>query len=212
MSSTAVESWFDDAVRSGAPSAAFKNIGDFVLGEIVDQYQIEATDFATGEILKDKKTGETIMQLVIVLQTNLRNWDGVAKVPLTDPSDRNSAPKDASLDDGKRAIYVRKYTNIHAAIGKAVAAANGRPGPVRNGGTLGVEFFKDEDRGKGNPLKHYRAKYTPPAEGSDFFGGAETKAAPAAQSAPAQQQSAPAQQDPWATSGQGAERTSEPPF
>jgi len=223
LSNTAVESFFDDAVRSGAPSASFKNIGDFVIGEVVDQYQIEATDFATGEVLKDKKTGETIMQLVIVLQTELRNWDRVAKIPKVDSNDRNSADKPASEDDGKRAIYVKKYTNIHAAIGGAVVAATGQKGPVRNGGTLGVEFFKDEDRGKGNPLKHYRAKYTAPvpaaASANGFFDGAassvgnqepQQSSQPASQPAP--QQHRPAQQDPWASQPASSERTSEPPF
>ena len=216
MSDTAVESFFDDAVRSGAPSAAFKNIGDFVLGEVVDQYQIEATDFATGEVIKDKKTGATVMQLVIVVQTDLRNWDQVAKIPKVDKDDRNSANKPGSEDDGKRAIYVRKFTNIHAAIGGAVLAATGQKGPVRNGGTLGVEFFKDEDRGKGNPLKHYRAKYTPPKPASSsngfFDGAASSEQAPAQrqpQADPSTTEAAGSRQDPWSGAN---ERASEPPF
>lgn len=202
MTDTTTESFFDDAVRSGAPSGKFSAVGDVISGEIVEQYTVDAIKFGTDEVEKDKQ-GNPIKQLVIVLQTNLRNWEKVARIPKVDPTDRNSADKPASEDDGKRAIYVKKYTNLHAAIGKAVASATGKAGPVRNGGKLAVKFFDTEDRGKGNPLKKYQARYEAPADG-DFF---------SAPSEPAPQQSAPPAQDPW--SGQpvgGGNSVEEPPF
>lgn len=188
---------------TGAPSAKLKDQDDFALGEIVDQFMVEATEFATGNVKKDKKTGETIFQLVIVLQTESRNWENVAKVPLKDKDDKASGPKDAAEDDGRRAVYVEPWTNIHAAIGKAVIEGTGEKGPVLNGGTLGVKVVELRDTGKGNPLKVHAAKYTPPAPkaASDaFFDQTAQQAAPAAEAAPAAPaQAAPAQEAPAAT-------------
>lgn len=205
---------------SGAPSAKLKDQDDFVIGEIVDQFMVEATDFSTKKPKVDSKTGKTIMQLVVVLQTDLSNWDGVARIPLVDKDDRNSGEKPASEDDGRRAVYVEPWTNIHAAIGKAVIEATGEKGPLKNGGTLGVKVTELRDTGKGNPLKVHAAKYTAPAASTPdqgFFNEtaaaapATEQAAPAPQSAP-QQEAAPAapaaQTDPWT----GAPATSKPPF
>jgi hypothetical protein len=199
---------------SGAPSAKLKDLNDGVIGEIVDQFMTEATEFATGEVKRDKKTNEVIMQLVVILQTDLRNWQGVARVPLKDKDDKQSGPKDPSEDDGKRAVYIEPWTNIHAAVGKAIVEGTGEKGPLRNGGRFGVKVIDLKDTGKGNPLKVHQALYQPPAaSGGDFFGEAKTAGGSgdaSVQSQPAQQvqqqapQSAPAQQapaqgDPWAT-------------
>ena len=59
---------------SGAPSALLKNVNDGVIGEIVDQFMAPATEFATGKQKTDLKTGAPIEQLVVILQTDLRNW------------------------------------------------------------------------------------------------------------------------------------------
>lgn len=197
---------------SGAPSAKLKDAGDFVHGEIVDQFMIEATDFSTKKPKVDTKTGKTIMQLVVVVQTENRGWANVAKVPVVDKDDPRSPQKDPSEDDGRRAVYVEPWTNIHAAVGKARQEAHdGAKGPLANGGTLGVQITELKDTGKGNPLKIHRAKYVPPAASTPdagFFN--ETASAPAAPT----QQPAPAavpQTDPWATPGAPAS-TEEPPF
>lgn len=210
---------------SGAPSAKLKDLDDFAYGEIVDQFMVEATDFSTKEVKKDKKTGETIYQLVIVLQTESRNWENVAKVPLKDKDDRSSGPKDLSEDDGRRAVYVEPWTNIHAAIGKAVIEGTGEKGPVLNGGTLGVKIVELRDTGKGNPLKIHAAKYVPPAPkaASETFFQETAQTAPAQEAAPAAtqpaaaptpvQEAAPAAPapagDPWGTP---APSGGKPPF
>jgi hypothetical protein len=199
---------------SGAPSAKLKDLEDFVHGEIVDQFMVPATEFATGEVKKDKKTGKQIDQLVVILQTESRNWDKVARVPLKDKDDKSSGPKDPSEDDGKRAVYVEPWTNIHAAIGKAVEEGTGAKGPLRNGGTLGVQIIELKDTGKGNPLKVHRAKYVAPVAASpsaEFFGDAQSAPAEPAAEAPQTPPAAPATpppSDPWATPATG----SKPPF
>lgn len=202
------DSYFDDSVRSGAPSSRLHDIGDWVRGEIVDQFLVPLTDFATGKVKTDRD-GNELQQLVVVLQTEERNWANVARVPTVDRNDKRSPQKDPSLDDGKRAVYVPKYTNIHAAIGRAVEAGTGKVGPVRNGGTLAVKVDDLEDTGKGNPKRVFVAKYEPPAQSSktdDFFGGQQS--APAQETPPPAQK--PAGQDPWASSSQSAPAQGDP--
>lgn len=207
MTDQAVEGWFDDAERKGAPSAKLRDKGDWVKGEVVDQFTIDYVPFGKTEPLRDERTNEIVKQLVIVLQTDKRNWDGVSKIP-TDGDDK---PKPAEVDDGKRAVYVRKYTNIYGAFGEALKAAAEKAGhkvQVQNGGVLGVQVYDLQDVGKGNPLKLHRIKYEPPAPTSDgdgFFEGSSTGTSEQA-SQPAQQ-SAPAQ-DPWS----GATTQEDPPF
>jgi hypothetical protein len=218
------ENFFDNTGGgSGAPSAKLKELDDFVFGEIVDQFMVEATEFATGEIKKDKKTGAVIYQLVVILQTDNRNWANVAKVPLKDKDDKSSGPKDPSEDDGKRAVYIEPWTNIHAAVGAAVVEATGEKGPIRNGGKLGVKIIELRDTGKGNPLKVHQAKYVAPvaqAASDTFFDQTSSQSAPANE-APAQSQAAPAEQkqpqpeDPWASStpaAGSAPAKDKPPF
>lgn len=172
MSDNETDGFFDDGVREGSPSAKFSEVGDSVKGEIVDKYSMDYIPFGKKEVLVDERTGQPVKQLVIVLQTELRDWEGVSKVP-TD-ADGNKLPADK--DTGRRAIYARKGTNIYSALAKSIAAAlpaGEKPGkhPLI-GGTFGVQFYDSEDTGKGNDLKKFRAKYVAPvktAGGDSFF-------------------------------------------
>lgn len=217
MSNPSVEGFFDNTGGgAGAPSAALKVVDDFIYGEVVDQALVDAKKFGTDEIERDKYTNEPIKQLAVILQTDNRNWVGVSKVP----TDENGNQKAASEDDGRRAVYIKPFTNIHAAVGDAIVAANGAKGPIQNGAKLGIKVVELKDTGKGNPLKIHQAKYeAPTASGGDFFGASNTAAPaeqpPAQQAPPAQQQAAPAapaapQQDPW--TGQAAGQGDKPPF
>lgn len=202
--------FFDNAGGgAGAPSASLKNVNDNVTGEIVEMFKKDYVPFGKTEPEKDESEPDgKRKQLVIILQTALRNWQGVSKVPKVDPADPNSAEKAPSEDDGKRAIYVPNRSNLQYAIGKAVTAA-GSGVKFSTGGQLGVRIFNLKDTGKGNPLKEHEARYVAPSAGDGFFGGQPQQSAPAPQqsappapqqSAPApQQQSAPPQGDPWAT-------------
>lgn len=206
---------------TGAPTAVLKNVGDFVHGEVVKMFKRDYVAFGQKEPEK-KADGSTKQQLVIVVQTDLRNWANVVRVPKVDFSDPNSPEKAPSEDDGTRAIYVPESSNIQFAIGRAVQVAQAK---FEVGGTLGVKVENLKDTGKGNPLKEHAAVYTakPAQTGAEFFGGQAQEAAPAAQ-APAQQapaapaqQAAPAaaapasQQDPWATTAPAAAGQA-PPF
>lgn len=226
MSNTTVEGFFDNTGGGvGAPSAKLSKIDDFVYGEVVDQALVDKKKFGSDEIERDKKTNEPIKQLVVILQTDQRNWANVAKVP----TNEDGSAKAASEDDGRRAIYVAPFTNIHAAIGDAIIAATGAKGPILNGATLGVKVVDLKDTGKGNPLKIHQAKYEAPApkpaSDNGFFGDGNTQGqqaqpvdqaatqVPPTTTAVTEQPAAPAatpQVDPW--TGQAASQGDGPPF
>lgn len=211
-----VDGFFDNVGGgAGAPSAKLKDVNDFVQGTIESQRIVDYIPFGKTdpEVNKD---GSVRKQLVVILQTELRGWQGVSKIPVVDrdvPLNQQVA-KDPSEDDGRRAIYLPQWSNIQGAVAAAVRETNGgKPGPLRDGGTLGVKVSNLKDTGKGNPLKEHAAVYTPPAASDGFFGGGEQAApaaqAPAEQPAPQAQQAAPAAQaDPWT----GAPAASAPPF
>ncbi len=209
-----VDGFFDNVGGGGSPSAVLKAVDDFVIGEIVDQRVVDHIPF--GETEPDKnKDGSIRKQLVVTLQTDLRNWQGVSKIPLVDKDDASKGTRPPEEDDGKRAVYLPQWSNIQSAVAEATKPHNGgKPGPLRNGGKLGIKVTEHKDTGKGNALKIHAAQYVPPAESAGFFDQSQT-----AQSAPAPQQQAPAtspaptptpapQQDPWAV----GQPTKQPPF
>lgn len=162
-----IDGYFDETDRKGAPSALLKKVGDFVQGEIVAAQQRAKTKFGTNEVeLNDD--GSERKQLVIILQTEYRNWEKVAKVPTA----KDGSPRPASEDEGLRAVYVPKYTNIFQALGDAIHAAGEKNIAVRQGdavgtgGWFGIKITELEDTGKGNPLKKHAAKYKAPEKTS----------------------------------------------
>lgn len=178
MTASSVEGFFDNSVRSSAPSIKLSQPNDGVIGEIVDQFKVEKKEFGKDVVERDRN-GNPIFQLVVILQTELRNWQRVAKIPLVDPTDKSKGEKAATEDDGKRAVYIAPFTNLHAAIGRATAVNNGgRPTDLRNGSRLGVKVLRLEDTGKGNPKKVYEAVYEPATQSAGFF---EAQSQPAAQ-------------------------------
>jgi hypothetical protein len=169
--SNETDGFLDDGVREMSPSAKFSDIGDSVKGEVVDKYTVEYIPFGKKDVEIDDRTGEPVKQLVVVLQTDQRDWEGVSKVPV----DKDSGVKlPGSKDTGRRAVYARKGTNIYSALAKSVAAtlpAGEKPGrhPLI-GSKFGIQFFEEEDTGKGNPLKKFRAKYElPVSTGGDTW-------------------------------------------
>lgn len=212
MTSNSTETDFFDGVGggSGAPSPHLKNINDTLVGEIVDMYKRDFIPFGKKEPEK-REDGTTKQQLVIILQTQHRNWENVNKVPDVDPNDPSKGQKPPSEDDGKRALYVPESKDIQFAIGRAATEAKARPAI---GGTLAVKIFDLKPTDFGNMQKKHVVRYTPPSAGAAFF--SEAPAAPA-QQAPvqqAQQAEAPAAPatpapsapagDPWATQAPAA--------
>lgn len=206
--SDSTEDFFDNIGGAGAPSIKLSDVNDGVIGTIETQFKTEAKEFGTDNVKRDRKTNEPIMQLVVILQTEFRNWDRVAKKPLVDKDDKSKGFKPDSEDDGRRALYIEPWTNLHAAVGKAIVEGTGSKGPLRDGGKLGVKITELKDTGKGNPLKVFSAVYEPPAaSGGDFFGEAKTQGGSGDASASAPAASQP-QSDPWGTPAP----ESKPPF
>src|SRR5687768_5474607 len=89
----------DDLIHgSGLPYCKFNNVGDSVTGKVIKADPRQAVDFKTGEP-KFFKDNSPIMELVITLQTDLR-----------DPTIED--------DDGKRVLYAgnRMLKAIKAAV------------------------------------------------------------------------------------------------
>lgn len=205
---------------SGAPSPQLQNVGDGVIGTIVEMFKRDYVPYENRKTKEParKDDGTAVQQLVIVLQTDHRGWQNVSKVPKVDPSDANSAEKDPSEDDGKRAVYVPERKNIQFAIGHAVTTAGSKPVV---GGRLGVKIVELRDTGQGKPMKVHEAVYQAPQASDGFFPDAQQAQAPAQEAAPAQEQAAPAapapaqqpaaQQDPWATSAPATGGAAKPP-
>ncbi|WEW73713.1 hypothetical protein Nanz197_66 [Mycobacterium phage Nanz197] len=135
---------YDFLGGGGVPSGKFANVGDVVGGVIaIEPEQRQQTDYKTGDLLT-WKDGSPRMQLVVTLQTDLR-----------DPEIED--------DDGKRRLFVKG--EMRKAVQKAVIAAGARGLDV--GGELNVTYTGDGDK-KGNldPPKLYSATYKKPAPGA----------------------------------------------
>lgn len=148
----------------GGKSAKFENVGDTIKGVICAQPEMrQQTDIKTG-LPTTWDDGQPKMQLVVKLQTELR--------------------EDAD-DDGVRNLYIAggfKRMSLQKAVAEAVKAAKAKGLEV--GGTLAVKFTGEEPastRGF-NPAKLYMAKYEPPtaASAAEFLGTTEPVADAAA--------------------------------
>jgi hypothetical protein len=135
-----VQSVDDFLLGSGTPAFSFGKIGDKVTGTITHQEITQQTDFDTDELMFTKQ-GKPLNQLVITLDTNLRNWEG------TSP-DSNCRERDASEDDGKRKVYVK--SGGRDALAKAVRKSGNRG--IKVGGKLSVELV-DQVKVEGSKYK-----------------------------------------------------------
>lgn len=153
---------FLDNEGFGPRSASWKPsaVGNMVAGEVVDVRVMDATSIDTGE-LKKNPDGSIKKQLVVIIQTDLRNW--AEATPLKDQSPQKN-PLPPSEDDGKRAIYAEQSTNRAAAI-KAAVAEKGLTGAPKPGGKLWIRLTEERNVGKPSPLKIFAAGYLPPAPG-----------------------------------------------
>lgn len=131
----------DFLMQGGTPAAKFPSIGSTIIGMIVKPPKVrEVTDPATGEV-KRWPSGDAQMQVVIELQTELR-----------DPT--------LSNDDGIRTLWCKGL--MQNAVRDAVRRS-GAPG-LEVEGILQVTYSANgEQKNKAfNPPKIYTATYTPP--------------------------------------------------
>jgi hypothetical protein len=158
------EDFFASTGGSGdflSASAAFKNVGDVIKGTIVEEpVLIEQTVFKSNEVKKDKN-GNVLKQLVVVLQTEHRNWDAALKPA----KDADGNPRPASDDIGHRALFVK--FKLRDAIADALKEAGAKGLEV--GGELAVAFTGTEDF-NGFDVKNFKAQYKKPSGSASFFG------------------------------------------
>jgi hypothetical protein len=200
---TDMDEFFDIGGGPSAPSAKLSDRNDTVVGVVSDVFKKEFTAFgeASPQIITDPKTGlqRARTQMVVILDTEQRNWQGVSKVPDVDPSDKSKGQKHPSEDDGKRAVYIPEmvkgagHNGIIFAVAQAIREAGMKGLPTGTQFYLTITDLKDVQ--KGNPLKVFEAKVKAPEAGADVFGATQPQTAPAAP----QQQATPAQQAPAAT-------------
>ena len=208
------DEFFEQAGGDFAPTLKFTNdkgpggrtqVGGGVIGEILSMTKQQQTKYQSNppEPIFAKDGVTPLMELKVILQTTLRDWDKCAKVP----KDADKNPLPASEDDGKRAIYVRGW--MTGAIGDAVEKATGRKGAPKIGGRLGVKLTELVETTKGNPYPKYEAVYTAPsgAEGFDF-GKTEGTGPAERPTQDALEAPKPPQQGGWG----GGEQHDEPPF
>jgi hypothetical protein len=145
-------------------SAAFKNVGDIVRGVICEEpVLIDQTVFNKPNELKRDKNGNVLKQLVVVLQTEHRDWEAALKPA----KDADGNPRPASDDIGKRSLFVK--FKLRDAIAEALKAAGAKQLEV--GGELAVAFT-GESEFNGFDVKEYKAQYKAPTSNAstDFFG------------------------------------------
>ena len=188
--SNADSMFFDEVAGDFAPTGLLKGIGDIVAGPVVEFRTRDHIPYGKKEPEKNKD-GSIRQELVIIVQTEHRNWANVVKVPKVDPEDKNSADKPGSEDDGRRAIYVPQRSNIQYAIAKAMKAAGVKE--FSEGLKIAVKVSNLKDTGKGNPLKEHVAVVKPADKVADPFIAEEKK----------EEQPVQPSSDPWA--GAGAE-------
>ncbi len=151
----AEQSVTDFLFASGAKSAKFENVGDYVKGRIVSaslqqQTSIEGTPLTWAN-------GDPKMQLVVVLATDLRDSDD---------------------DDGHRAVYAKggrfqvasgKGASMKDAIAEAVKAGGGKALDIGSTLTVAHTGLGVAERGKSAP-KLYGAKWEPATVTVDAIG------------------------------------------
>lgn len=211
----------------GAPSFNFAPDSPQVYGKIVDMVARQRTEYSKegGGAPKFYKDGRPQMQLEVTLQTDLRGWAAVKRVP-TDANPTTGAPEPRSpeLDDGKRRIFL--WYTLRDAVAKAVTEA-GKSAPAI-GDMLGVRVSGTIPNPKGEkPILTYDAVLRPGSPASESFfaeqpAQQQAPQAPAPQAPPAQptyaspQPAPPAapQPAPPADGGAswGAAGSAEPPF
>lgn len=189
----ALDDFFEQNVSTGGgpghPSPKFDKVGDKIAGYIVGSVREGVVTIKDTPDPKLDKNGNTMPQLAITLQTDLRNWDN-ANRPGRD-EDGNDLPP--SEDTGLRTIYV-KYSSQITKLNEAIRKANSTKKISEllvEGAKVGMQFVGETKVGGGR-LKEYGFAFkespnAPKAVDSMFDDAEASKPAekPAPTSAPA---------------------------
>ena len=173
---------------SGVPSFKFAQYNDAITGTILSTAVQQSVKFGTTQpdFYED---GRPKLQLQVIIQTELRNWEKVSVVP----TNEGGQMKPAHEDDGRRAVYLKGA--MMYAVGDAVTAATGERSAPAVGGKLHIVYTHESPSNKGNPRKEYSANYQPPTPGSEMFQPQQPQPQP--QQQPQQPQPQPQQPTPW---------------
>lgn len=142
----------DDFLMAESTPSAFRKhhaLGTVIQGTILSKTVRQQTDYSTKKP-KFYDDGNAANQLVVIVQTDLRE-------EIKDP-DTGTVKVSEANDDGKRAFYIKGQ--MKAETRDAVRAAGARG--LEIGGTLAVKWDSNKPSGKGNPLKVYKVRYSPP--------------------------------------------------
>lgn len=142
------EDLLNSAASAGSKGISWETIGQIVIGTILEPpVSRQQTDMATKKP-KFFKSGDRMMQVLIKLQTDLRDPENLE-------------------DDGVRTLYAKNL--LLKAIGKAMKEAGVRRLDI--GGVLKCKFTAKIPSGQPQPYKDFVAHYTPPAvqQASDVF-------------------------------------------
>lgn len=158
----------------GPKGFSFKQIGQSITGILVEKDSMAKTDPVTKEV-KTYKDGNPIHQVVLTLQTNFRNWEGV-------PEDK----RPDTPDDGLRRVFCSPQMKTEVAKAVKAASPGGKSG-LPEGSEITVTFVREvpNSMGTGNPKKEYTVSVRLPADVA-LLGGAQ----------PQQQVQQPVQQQP----------------
>lgn len=152
-------SFFEDQAGGGTPAASLKlrTIGTHFAGTIESFAEVDQKKYNSNEYEVDA-AGNRRKQLRIVLQGAPDNYATVSN-PLTDENGQ------VAPDDGRRAVYVPKNTNLSYAIAGALQALG--PDMLRRGlevgGQLAIRYSEDIPTDKGNPARGHEVRYKAPA-------------------------------------------------
>lgn len=187
--------FFDDALKGGgggAPGFKFETIGNGVKGVVTDIFKTNVTKMNSQDAKLDKN-GNKIPQLNVTLQTDLRDWKGVIKVPTKrdDKGEDTGVPVDPSEDTGLRRVFLKYQAS--RAVGEAIQAAGAVSSDFKKGATLAIKYVGNQPMNEGE-MKLFEARFEKGTDSADGFDFGTQASEPAAStvSAPA---AAPAQDD-----------------
>ena len=181
----------DQALDDGTPGMNLRQINQRFWGTIESISEVPDTVYNENpnapKVPKTDSQGRPLTQLRVLVAGQPDGWASVG------PKARAKIPAD-TVDDGRRAIYIARNTNLSFATAAALQEAGGPALLDRGlevGGQIAVTYTHDVPTNKGNPAKGHLVQYKPPAQSSGaFFNGQQPQQAPQ-YAAPPQQPQAP---------------------
>ena len=137
---------------SGSPGYSFKTPGEKVVGQIIAEPTLQQQKVYGKEELAFWPSGDPTMQMLVQVQTQLRNYEGIATPDFNVP------------DSGARTIYV-KGKHFEPAVKRAILESGAKWLDV--GGWIEVQYVGEDMNSKaGQKPKLFNVRYQPPAPGS----------------------------------------------